>query len=73
MWLMEHFHLVRDREILAEIMEDWIHLETDGHALYELVKRINEEFDQEFVRRREQRNTKAALMCAANAAQKADQ
>ena len=71
--LMEQFHLVRDWEALAEIMVDWTYLEEDGHALYELVRWINKECDEEFVRKRKESTAKGALTQAANVAKKIGQ
>ena len=67
---MERFHLLRDRESLAEVMIEWKHLEVDGHALFDLIKSINAEFDEEHLRRKKDSAAKGAKTRAANAARK---
>lgn len=57
--LMAQFHTIRDREALAGILADWEFLDHDLNPLYDWIKTLNNQFDNEHAEARAARNAKS--------------
>ncbi|KAA1474509.1 hypothetical protein DENSPDRAFT_852336 [Dentipellis sp. KUC8613] len=67
--ILNHFHLIRDREALAGLLSDWEYLEQDGNKLFNNIKRLNAKFDTQH----EERKKAAAKKAATTRKRKADE
>ncbi|THH08051.1 hypothetical protein EW146_g9117 [Bondarzewia mesenterica] len=45
--IMSHFHLLRDRSMLAELADSWEFWEEEGTELWMLVQKLNRKFDRD--------------------------
>ncbi|KAI0054569.1 hypothetical protein BV25DRAFT_1922575 [Artomyces pyxidatus] len=71
--LISEFHLIRDHEELARVLVDWEFLEEDGKKLYDLVKTLNIEFDEDRKAANAEKASKAKATREKNAQLKAEQ
>ncbi|KAJ3485626.1 hypothetical protein NLI96_g4816 [Meripilus lineatus] len=43
--LLAAFHFIRNHKMLTEVLAHWTYLESDGHALFGIVNKLNAQFD----------------------------
>ncbi|KAJ3516039.1 hypothetical protein NLJ89_g1382 [Agrocybe chaxingu] len=63
-FILTNFHRFNARESLNAVLDDWAYLDTDGDALFEILDKLNHQFDEHLqaakkIRARKNANTRA--------------